>query len=82
MLGLDKYSFFFFLWTFRPPASQSTNESFGEVGGENDSHSDSYGDSSQDNTLMMREVSTDSERRVLPCRAALVWVPSTVTLTP
>uniref|UniRef100_A0A3Q2D3Y9 non-specific serine/threonine protein kinase n=1 Tax=Cyprinodon variegatus TaxID=28743 RepID=A0A3Q2D3Y9_CYPVA len=38
-----------------------TNESFGEVGGENDSHSDSYGDSSQDNTLMMREVSTNSD---------------------
>ncbi|MEQ2204355.1 hypothetical protein XENOCAPTIV_011860, partial [Xenoophorus captivus] len=38
-----------------PPASQSTNESFGVMGGHNDTHGDSYGDTSQDSTLMMRE---------------------------
>ncbi|MED6241366.1 hypothetical protein ATANTOWER_011579, partial [Ataeniobius toweri] len=38
-----------------PPASQSTNESFGMMGGHNDTHGDSYGDTSQDSTLMMRE---------------------------
>ncbi|XP_037829062.1 TRAF2 and NCK interacting kinase b isoform X3 [Kryptolebias marmoratus] len=38
-----------------PPASQSTNESFGVMGGHNDAHDDSYGDNSQDSTLMMRE---------------------------
>lgn len=43
--------------TFRPAASQSTNESFGVMGGHNDTHGDSYGNSSQDSTLMMREVS-------------------------
>ncbi|XP_023805772.1 TRAF2 and NCK-interacting protein kinase isoform X11 [Oryzias latipes] len=38
-----------------PPASQSTNESFGVTEGQNDSHGDSYGDRSQDGTQMMRE---------------------------
>ncbi|XP_047205913.1 TRAF2 and NCK interacting kinase b isoform X10 [Girardinichthys multiradiatus] len=38
-----------------PPASPSTNESFGVMGGHNDTHGDSYGDTSQDSTLMMRE---------------------------
>uniref|UniRef100_A0A1A7X7Z2 non-specific serine/threonine protein kinase n=1 Tax=Iconisemion striatum TaxID=60296 RepID=A0A1A7X7Z2_9TELE len=38
-----------------PPASQSSNESFGVMGVHNDSHGDSYGDNSQDSTLMMRE---------------------------
>uniref|UniRef100_A0A3B5RCY8 non-specific serine/threonine protein kinase n=2 Tax=Xiphophorus TaxID=8082 RepID=A0A3B5RCY8_XIPMA len=40
-----------------PPASQSTNESFGVMGGHNDAHGDPYGDGTQDSTLMMREVS-------------------------
>lgn len=43
--------------SFRPAASQSTNESFGMMGGHNDMHGDSYGNSSQEGTLMMREVS-------------------------
>ncbi|XP_027860133.1 TRAF2 and NCK interacting kinase b isoform X10 [Xiphophorus couchianus] len=38
-----------------PPASQSTNESFGVMGGHNDAHGDPYGDGTQDSTLMMRE---------------------------
>uniref|UniRef100_A0A3B3VHN2 non-specific serine/threonine protein kinase n=1 Tax=Poecilia latipinna TaxID=48699 RepID=A0A3B3VHN2_9TELE len=38
-----------------PPASQSSNESFGVMGGQNDAHGDPYGDSTQDSTLMMRE---------------------------
>uniref|UniRef100_A0A3B3Y9Q4 non-specific serine/threonine protein kinase n=1 Tax=Poecilia mexicana TaxID=48701 RepID=A0A3B3Y9Q4_9TELE len=37
-----------------PPASQSSNESFGVMGGHNDAHGDPYGDSTQDSTLMMR----------------------------
>uniref|UniRef100_A0A3B3D5Q1 non-specific serine/threonine protein kinase n=1 Tax=Oryzias melastigma TaxID=30732 RepID=A0A3B3D5Q1_ORYME len=35
-----------------PPASQSTNESFGVTEGHNDTHGDSYGDRSKDSTLM------------------------------
>uniref|UniRef100_A0A087XSY8 non-specific serine/threonine protein kinase n=2 Tax=Poecilia formosa TaxID=48698 RepID=A0A087XSY8_POEFO len=38
-----------------PPASQSSNESFGVMGCHNDAHGDPYGDSTQDSTLMMRE---------------------------
>ncbi|XP_024137868.1 TRAF2 and NCK interacting kinase b isoform X7 [Oryzias melastigma] len=38
-----------------PPASQSTNESFGVTEGHNDTHGDSYGDRSKDSTLMVRE---------------------------
>uniref|UniRef100_A0A3P9KSH7 non-specific serine/threonine protein kinase n=1 Tax=Oryzias latipes TaxID=8090 RepID=A0A3P9KSH7_ORYLA len=38
-----------------PPASQSTDESFGVTEGQNDTHGDSYGDRSQDGTQMMRE---------------------------
>uniref|UniRef100_A0A8C7WUY7 non-specific serine/threonine protein kinase n=1 Tax=Oryzias sinensis TaxID=183150 RepID=A0A8C7WUY7_9TELE len=40
-----------------PPASQSTNESFGVTEGQNDTHGDSYGDRSQDGTQMIDRVS-------------------------
>ncbi len=45
------------LLSFRPAASQGSNESFGMMGSHNDAHDDSYENSSQDSTLMMREVS-------------------------